>query len=81
MNISLATAPGSPDHPNEDWIGATADTVVVLDGLSAPAGFDSGCLHGTVWYVRRLGGRLLQLASDDPDTGLREHLRAAIAAG
>lgn len=79
MDVSFATAPGSADRPNEDWVGATSDAVVVLDGLSAPEGFDNGCLHGTVWYVRRLGSQLVHLASVDPDTALAEHLRAAIA--
>lgn len=76
----MAKAPGSADRPNEDWVGATADAVVVLDGLSAPEGFDSGCLHGTVWYVRQLGNQLVHLASVDHDEPLAEHLRAAITA-
>ncbi len=56
--IAFGTASGSCDRPNEDWVGATARAIVVLDGLSAPEGV-GGCHHGTPWYVARLGTRLL----------------------
>ena len=72
--ISTATQPGGT-KPNEDWVGTTDKVVVVLDGLSAPEGV-SGCVHGTPWYVERLGEQLLaRAASDIP---LREALRQSI---
>ena len=79
MDIAFATAAGSPDRPNEDWIGATTDTVVVLDGLTTPDGLETGCRHGTVWFVHQLGAWLLGLASTEHDTSLRAHLGASIA--
>jgi hypothetical protein len=78
MNVNFATEPGSPDTPNEDWVGATANAVVVLDGISTPAGFETGCIHGTVWFVHQLGAWLLGLASTEPDVPLRDHLAASI---
>lgn len=65
MNFAGASLPGKPDVPNEDWMGATQHSAVVLDGLSAPNG-DTGCGHGTPWFVRHLGGHLLG-ASTDPE--------------
>jgi len=59
VRIDMATEPGDPDTPNEDWHGATGRTIVVLDGVSMPAGIKQACSHGTPWYVRQLGARLL----------------------
>lgn len=73
--IAIDTEPGSR-KPNEDWVGATPDTIVVLDGLSAPEGV-GGCHHGTPWYVARLGERLLIHASNR-DLSLRDALAHAI---
>jgi hypothetical protein len=64
--ISLATAPATPDKPNEDFVVATTDAVVLLDGVGTPAGSASGCVHGVAWFVRQLGTTLLAaLASVD----------------
>ena len=49
----------------------------MLDGLSAPDGTGTGCRHGTPWYVRQLGPRLLTLASD-PSNSLADALAEAI---
>ncbi|MBB2908755.1 hypothetical protein FHS43_000001 [Streptosporangium becharense] len=61
MRVTFATeaAPGHPDRPNEDFIAATPDAVVLLDGAGTPAGSESGCTHGVAWYVRCLGSTLL----------------------
>lgn len=56
MRVSIATQPGGP-QPNEDWVGATANLAIVLDGLST-GGLDTGCRHGVPWYVASLGGQL-----------------------
>ncbi|WP_304452640.1 protein phosphatase 2C domain-containing protein [Nocardiopsis sp. YSL2] len=67
MPFLLATEPGHPDRDNEDFAAVTADGVVLLDGVSAPPGVDTGCGHGVAWYTRRLGGLLLAgLAGDRP---------------
>ncbi|MFJ8770202.1 hypothetical protein [Streptomyces clavifer] len=50
----------------------------MLDGLSAPKDLPMGCIHGTPWFVRQLGTRLLNLVGDDA-ISLREALRRAIA--
>jgi hypothetical protein len=60
--ISAATAPGG-GAPNEDWYGCLPGVVVVLDGVTTMAGMESGCVHGTPWYVRELGTRLAGNAS------------------
>ena len=78
MQITYATEPGS-DHPNEDFVLAGPEFVIVLDGATAP-GISSGCIHDVRWLVRHLGGRLAsQLTLDDTaDTTLAEHLADAI---
>jgi hypothetical protein len=60
LRVSGASEPGSPDVANEDWWGATSRVVVVLDGVTVPAGMETGCRHGTPWYVWQLGTRILQ---------------------
>lgn len=77
MLVSLATLPGQASQPNEDFIAATDRAVVVLDGVSVPEGLDLGCFHGTPWYVRHLGTRLL-MALTTQQGSLRELLAAAI---
>ncbi|WUH96851.1 protein phosphatase 2C domain-containing protein [Spirillospora sp. NBC_00431] len=44
---------------NEDFVAAASGAVVVLDGCGLPLGTDLGCAHGTAWYARSLGIRLL----------------------
>jgi len=60
-DVSIATRP-SPRGGlllGEDFAASTPHAVVVLDGVSVPAGMDTGCIHGTPWYVQQLGTRLL----------------------
>ncbi|GGJ84446.1 hypothetical protein GCM10010123_12610 [Pilimelia anulata] len=75
--VVAATAPGTPGTPNEDWYRATADLVVVLDGVTARTA--TGCRHGVPWYAARLGAALARHAAD-PATPLPRALAAAIAA-
>ncbi|WP_430502325.1 hypothetical protein ACQRWP_12130 [Micromonospora trifolii] len=58
MHVSLATSAGRADRPNEDFVGAVPDAVVLLDGAGIP-GAESLCFHGVAWYTHRLGGALL----------------------
>lgn len=57
MILSLASEP-RPGHENEDFVAASADCVVVLDGAGTPAEMDIGCGHGVAWFVRELGTAL-----------------------
>ncbi|MFJ6248900.1 MULTISPECIES: hypothetical protein [unclassified Streptomyces] len=83
MRSDVASLPGSPERPNEDW-AATAlfaaeggGTLVVLDGVTPPAGED-GCVHGVPWFVARLGGALTELSASRPDLPLSGILSLAI---
>jgi len=84
MRIELATAPGDPRRPNEDYasvaLPASGDggALVVLDGVTPPEG-DAGCAHGVPWYTTRLGGALLELTGSRRDASLADCLAYAIA--
>lgn len=78
MRVSFATEPGSPSKPNEDFVHATPRVVAVLDGLGVPGGLSTGCVHGTPWFVARLGGHLVRLATDRPEENLQDVASAAI---
>jgi hypothetical protein len=78
IHAEIATDPGSSASANEDWAAVAASGVaVVLDGLSSPGDLGTGCIHGTPWYTRQLGPRLLALAGD-PDCSLVDALAQAI---
>ncbi|MFI6534759.1 protein phosphatase 2C domain-containing protein [Nonomuraea sp. NPDC050547] len=71
MRVTFATE-AAPGRPNEDFVAATPDAVVLLDGAGTPAGSDSGCAHGVAWYSRTLGSTLLasMVQSGDALAGL-----------
>ncbi|MFF7179250.1 hypothetical protein [Streptomyces sp. NPDC008121] len=83
MRTDVATLPGSPERPNEDWAAAalpasgTGGTVVVLDGVTPPLGA-YGCVHGVPWFTARLGGALTELSASRPEMTLSEILASAI---
>ncbi|MBH1937828.1 protein phosphatase 2C domain-containing protein [Streptomyces sp. AV19] len=77
MQVSMASAQGA-GAANEDSVHVSPTGVVVLDGLSAPQDLPMGCIHGTPWFVRQLGARLINLIGDNA-VALREALRTAIA--
>jgi len=76
LNIAFETIAGSPDRVNEDWVGASPNAVVVLDGVTAPRVAARGCHHPVAWFTRQLGGRLLMLLDDEVD--MPDALAAAI---
>jgi len=76
VRVELATEPGSPARPNEDFAAVAPGIAVLLDGAGLPAGRDTGCVHGIAWYARTLGGLLAARACD---TGLP--LREVLARG
>ncbi|MEU8271288.1 integrase [Sphaerisporangium sp. NPDC049002] len=59
MRVTFATEPAYPDRPNEDFVAATPNAVVLLDGAGTPAGVECGCRHGVAWYSRTLGSTLI----------------------
>jgi hypothetical protein len=75
--IVYATRPGS-ERPNEDLVIAGPSWIVVLDGATAAAGVDSGCVHGVAWLVARLGGALADGLCAGDDASPAEILEAAI---
>jgi hypothetical protein len=71
MRLTLATEPAYRDRPNEDFIGATPEAVVLLDGAGTPADLESGCSHGVAWFSHTLGSTLLgAMTRDDSLTGI-----------
>jgi hypothetical protein len=78
MQVAFATRPASATNPNEDFIGATPQTIVVLDGASVPPGMETGCQHGTPWYVTQLGAAMLHRSLTRPDQALADMLAEAI---
>ncbi|GII01761.1 integrase [Planobispora takensis] len=66
MPVTFAGEPARPDRPNEDFVGATPDAVVLLDGAGDPAGLESGCSHSVAWYSRTLGSTLLAELNRNP---------------
>ncbi|AXI78514.1 protein phosphatase 2C domain-containing protein [Peterkaempfera bronchialis] len=79
MHVELAGEPQQPGRQSEDFAAATPEALVLLDGSSSPAGLESGCRHGTAWYVRRLGVHLLARLTDRADRTAAQCLADAIA--
>jgi hypothetical protein len=77
MRVTFATEP-TPGRPNEDLVVAGAGWAAVLDGATAPAGVDSGCVHDVPWLVRHLGGELGRLMLVEPGMPLVDLLEQAI---
>lgn len=83
MRIELATAPGSPERPNEDWVSTAlpaaglGGVLVLLDGVTPPGG-DDGCVHSVPWFTARLGGSLAELSASRRDLTLTEILSMSI---
>ncbi|MFE0042746.1 hypothetical protein [Streptomyces albireticuli] len=85
MRIELATHPGEPHHPNEDFasvaLPASGDggALVLLDGVTPPPDGDTGCAHDVPWFTARLGGALLELAGSRRDMTLTSCLAEAVS--
>jgi hypothetical protein len=75
--VLLATEPGTPDWPNEDFAAVAPGVAVLLDGAGSPHGRDGGCVHGVAWYARTLGG-LLTAGVAEAGRPLREVLERGI---
>ena len=57
MRVTYATE-SAPGHVNEDYAICGNEWAVVLDGATAPAGVDSGCIHDVPWLVRHLAAAI-----------------------
>ncbi|GAA2909916.1 protein phosphatase 2C domain-containing protein [Streptomyces thioluteus] len=85
MRIELATRPGDPSRPDEDFVSAVlpasgrGGALVLLDGVTPPPDGDDGCVHGVAWFTAHLGGALVELCAARREMGLRECLAEAIA--
>ncbi len=74
--FSLATD-AAPGRPNEDFVVATPEIAVVVDGAGIPFG---GCHHGVAWYAQQLGVRTLAALTEQPGIALTDGLAAGISA-
>lgn len=83
MRIELASTPGSPERPNEDWTSTIlpasgqGGALVLLDGVTPPQG-NVGCVHPVPWFTARLGGALAELSGSRRDLTLTEILSESI---
>ena len=78
LQVSFATEAGSVTVPNEDAVAATPNVVVVVDGVTAPSGLDTGCIHGTPWYASTLAAQLIVTLSHEPQADLKWALAQAL---
>jgi hypothetical protein len=79
VRVMLATEPGTPDWPNEDFAAVAPGAAVLLDGATTfPRGADTGCVHGVAWYARTLGTALLAAMTASPSVPLAGALASAI---
>lgn len=72
--FSLATD-AAPGRPNEDFVIATPDLAIVVDGAGVPMG---GCHHGVALYARQLGVRTMAALVGRPDLPLADGLAEGI---
>ncbi|TWH66887.1 hypothetical protein JD77_01846 [Micromonospora olivasterospora] len=80
MRVRSASAPATGRAVNEDLVFRYGPLVGVLDGATVPEGFDTGCVHGPVWYVRHLAARIGLAVAARPAATLMSNLAAAILA-
>ena len=80
MRVSTASEAAPDRTENEDHIFQYGRLVGVLDGATIPDGFETGCVHGTAWYVRQLAARIALAAAERPCAALAGNLAAAILA-
>jgi hypothetical protein len=76
----MASDPGSPGWPNEDYACVGPGAAVLLDGCTTvPRDRDIGCKHGVAWYARTLGTELLAAITARPTVPLPSALAWAIS--
>ncbi|WP_433065166.1 hypothetical protein [Dactylosporangium sp. CS-033363] len=67
MRVTFASSPAPGRPENEDAVFQAGPLVGVLDGVTAPVGVATGCVHTPAWYVRRLVSHLSADAASLPD--------------
>lgn len=77
MQITHATA-SAPGNANEDYVCTGANWAVILDGATAPAGVDSGCVHDVIWLVRQLAAKIASRLIVTDESSLADILATAI---
>jgi hypothetical protein len=77
VRLTYATQ-AAPGLVNEDYVVAGPDWAVVLDGATAPAGVDSGCVHDVPWLVHQLAGALAGRLATGESGSLADILAAAV---
>jgi hypothetical protein len=78
--VTLATDPGTPGWPNEDFAAVAPGAAVLLDGATTfPRGADTGCVHGVAWYACALGTTLLAMITATSPVSLTDALAEAIS--
>ena len=78
MQVAFACQPAAPASTNEDFVVACPSAVIVIDGASVPQELDTGCHHGTPWFVAQLGTTLLRQLVTRPADDLAGSLARAI---
>jgi hypothetical protein len=79
VTVSTATSAGHADRPNEDFVGAVAGALVVVDGAGI-RGAEHLCQHGVAWYAAALGAEILDRAKVPSPGDLRDAVGEAIKA-
>jgi hypothetical protein len=78
MQVSFVTELGSASKANEDFVAATPNAVVLLDGAGVPDDLETGCSHSVSWFTIQLGTRLLAQLMTRTSQSLTEGLARAI---
>jgi hypothetical protein len=77
MQTTYATQ-AAPGAVNEDYVAAGPDWAIVLDGATASAGVDSGCVHDVAWLVHQLAAALSAHLAADATGSLADVLAESI---
>lgn len=78
MQIAFASLRSADATSHEDFVIASSNVVVILDGTSAPPGIETGCIHSVTWFVHQLGVELLDRFTMNVDLLPSENLAQAI---
>lgn len=78
MQVEFASRRSANAATNADFVSATPNVVVVLDGSSSPPGLATGCVHSASWFVYRLGIELLKCFTMEINSASSDLLMQAI---
>jgi hypothetical protein len=78
VQIALASLRSPDAAASEDFVIATQNVLVVLDGTSSPPEITTGCIHSAAWFVHRLGVAILDCFTMDMDSTPSMNLAQAI---